>query len=93
MHFKVFLEACNLLQILEPIQFNLRLINSTSVLLFWRCVLVILESCTPAQHQQFYPLVPSENRSTIKKVVNESSDSELPSDLEEFIVVDAAESD
>ena len=38
-------------------------------------------------------LVPSENRSTIKKVVNESLDSELPSDLEEFTVVDAAESD
>ena len=42
--FKVFLEACKLLQILEPIQFTLRPINSPSVLLFWRCVMVILES-------------------------------------------------
>ena len=57
--------------------------------------MVILESCTPAQQQQFYYFVPSENPSTciIKKVVNESSDSELPSDLEEFIVVDAAKSE
>lgn len=53
----------------------------------------ILESCTPAQQQHFYYFVPSENPSTIKKVVNESSDSELPSDLEEFIVVDAAKSE
>ena len=93
LHFKVFLEACKLLQISEPIQFTLRPINSPSVLLFWRCVMVILESCTPAQQQQFYHFVPSENPNTIKKVVNESSDSELPSDLEEFILVDAAESD
>ena len=49
LHFKVFLEACKLLQISEPIQFTLRPINSPSVLLFWRCVMVILESCTPAQ--------------------------------------------
>ena len=92
-HFEVFQEACKLLQISEPIQFTLRPINSPFVLLFWRCVMVILESCTPAQQQQFYYFVPSENPSTIKKVVNESSDSELPSDLEEFIVVDAAKSE
>ena len=92
-HFEVFQEACKLLKISEPIQFTLRPINSPSVLLFWRCVMVILESCTPAQQQQFYYFVPSENPSTIKKVVNESSDSELPSDLEEFIVVDAAKSE
>ena len=55
--------------------------------------MVILESCTPAQQQQFYQFVPTENPNTIKKVVNESSDSELPSGLEEFILVDAAESD
>ena len=57
--------------------------------------MVILQSCTPAQQQQqqFYHFVPSENPNTIKKVVNESSDSELPSGLEEFILVDAAESD
>ena len=49
--------------------------------------MVILESCTPAQQQNFYHFVSSEKPSTIKKVVNESSGSELPSDLEEFIVV------
>ena len=46
--FKVFLEDSKLLHISEPIQFTLRPINSPSVLLFWRCVMVILESCTPA---------------------------------------------
>ena len=45
------------------------------------------------KQQQFYHFVPSENPNTIKKVVNESSDSELPSGLEEFILVDAVESD
>ena len=81
-HFKLFLEASKLLQILEPIQFTLRPINSSSVLLFWRCVMVILESCTPAQQQQFYPFKPSGNHSTNKNVLSKSSDSELPSDLE-----------
>ena len=93
LHFKVFLKACKLLQISVPIQFTLRPINSPSVLLFWRCVMVILESCTPIQQQQFYHFVPTENLNTIKKVVNESSYSELPSGLLEFILVDAAESD
>ncbi|XP_062566611.1 uncharacterized metal-dependent hydrolase YabD-like [Saccostrea cucullata] len=93
LHHKVFIEACKLLQISEPSHFTLRPINSPAVLLFWRCIMVILNSCSPDQQQQFYHFQPSEDPSKEDKMVEEASDSELPSDLEEFILVDEADSD
>ena len=121
LHSPVFTEACRLMGISTPREFTLHQVNSPAVLLFWRCLIAILNSCTREQQIDFYQFSPEGGatqhpsskestamtapsrdstvaeapRETIPAAVSrpEEDESDMPPDLEEFILVDEADSD
>ena len=122
LHSPVFTEACRLMGISTPCEFTLHPVNSPAVLLFWRCLIAILNSCTREQQIDFYQFSPEggatqhpssrgstamtapSRDSTVAEAPSwesvpaavsrpEEDESDMPSDLEEFILVDEADSD
>ncbi|XP_055999193.1 uncharacterized protein LOC130047784 [Ostrea edulis] len=86
LHTDLFRQACRFLKIDEPRKFTLHPVNSPAVLLFWRCIMVLLDQCNPSQQKEFIHFKsPSPSTSSSALVsVQHDSDSELPPDLVEY---------
>jgi hypothetical protein len=86
LHTDLFQQACHLLEIDEPEKFTLHPVNSPAVLLFWRCIMVLLDQCSPSQQKEFlhFKAASDSTSSSAPVSVQQESDSELPSDLVEY---------
>lgn len=88
LHADYFRQACPFLEVDEPKQFTLHPVNSPAVLLFWRCIMVLLDKCTEFQQKEFVrfksnPLIHSTFPPKNPSLVLHGSDLELPSNLAE----------
>ncbi|XP_033729021.1 putative deoxyribonuclease TATDN2 [Pecten maximus] len=99
-HLEVFRQACSLFGVRESTEFSLHPVNFPAVLLFWRCLIAMLDVCTPAQRTEFYnfrvvrltvePPFEEAAATTLQPASPESSaEAELLPGLEEFYVVDS----
>jgi hypothetical protein len=95
LHTDLFRQACRFLEIDEPEKFTLHPVNCPAVLLFWRCIMVLLDQCNPSQQKEFLHFKASSDStsSSAPVSVQQKSDSELPSDLEEYALPDDSSSD
>ncbi|XP_069134300.1 uncharacterized protein [Argopecten irradians] len=53
-HQDVYGQACRVLELNAPREFSLHPVNSPAVLLFWRCLMTILDSCSRSLRRDFY---------------------------------------
>ncbi|XP_062612696.1 uncharacterized protein LOC134274418 [Saccostrea cucullata] len=102
LHSDLFRQACRFLEVQEPEKFTLHPVNSPAVLLFWRCIMVLLDKCNQSQQKYFFHFksvsetsMPFCNPISFNTPIslNIQSDSELPSDLEEYPLPDGSTSD